>query len=331
LSITGFAVLLFLAFWPTSYKVPHKQTRAGTKYWDLPTGSRIAYTLIPAKSEKKPFPVLFLQGGPGGPVYDHNIQLLLPLAEDGYDVYLYDQVGCGFSERLENIEEYSVERHEKDLEEIVKKIGAEKVILIGQSWGSMLAIQFVTDNPEKVEKLILTSPGPVLPINPGLEKIDSPDSLYLKEPAFTNHQGNKKMYHLRTRLAEYCAKAFNWKLASDNEMDDFATYLNYETGKSTVCDTSHTRNMESGSGYYCMVKTVQSFIDVADHREELRGCNVPVLIMKGQCDNIKWGYTCEYLTLFHKHTFVLVTNAGHGIGLEQLGIYVKIIREFLEK
>ncbi|MBK9359012.1 MAG: alpha/beta fold hydrolase [Bacteroidales bacterium] len=59
-------------------------------------------------------------GGPGGPIYDRNIKLLAPLAVNGFDVYLYDQIGCGSSARLENIEEYSVERHRRDLEEIVK-------------------------------------------------------------------------------------------------------------------------------------------------------------------------------------------------------------------
>ncbi|MBK6345567.1 MAG: alpha/beta fold hydrolase [Bacteroidales bacterium] len=69
-------------------------------------------------------------GRTGRAPYDRNIKLLAPLAVNGFDVYLYDQIGCGSSARLENIEEYSVERHRRDLEEIVKTIGAEKVILI---------------------------------------------------------------------------------------------------------------------------------------------------------------------------------------------------------
>ncbi|MBK6345568.1 MAG: hypothetical protein IPF68_06460 [Bacteroidales bacterium] len=39
--------------------------------------------------------------------------------------------------------------------------------------------------------------------------------------------------------------------------------------------------MEAGSGYYAMVKTVQSFNNVADIRSKLRECPVPALIMRG--------------------------------------------------
>jgi proline iminopeptidase len=326
-------VIIFLGvvLWPRKYNIPVLKNRAGTMFWDLQTGSNIAYTLVPAKGEKKPYPIVFLQGGPGGPIYDSNITLISPLAEYGYDVYLYDQVGCGFSERLENISEYSVDRHKRDLEEIVKLIHAQKVILIGQSWGASLATQFFTDNPENVEKLILTSPGPVLPINYKLENIVPPDSLQLRKPVFTNRQGREKAYSLRTKFVEFCAKALNWKLVSDKEMDDFASYLSFEMGKSTVCDTSHSVRIESGSGYYCMVKTVQSFGYIADKREKLSQCNVPVLIMKGQCDNIKWGYTNEYLSLFPDHQFVIIPNAGHAIGKEQPEIYLKTIKDFLRK
>ncbi len=325
------AALLLLVLIPHKYKVPALSERDGTCYWELPTGSRIAYMLLPAKGIKKPFPVLFLQGGPGGPVYDRNIAQLSPLSEEGFDVYLYDQVGCGFSERLVNISEYSVVRHKNDLAEIIKLIGSQKVILIGQSWGAMLAAEFVADYPEKVEKIIFTSPGPVLPADYSLSGIVAPDSLRLHEPSFTNRQGRKKVYTLRTHLVEFCAKTFGWKLVSDKEMDYFATILNFEMGKSTVCDTSHAGPVQNGAGYYCMVKTAQSFSQVTDTRDKLLKCGVPVLIMKGQYDNIKWGYTSEYLKLFTDHRFVIIPNAGHAIGIEQPGIYIKTISDFLNK
>ncbi len=327
----GFGVVLFLVFWPATYHIPPQQVRAGTEFWDLPSGSRIAYTFVPAKGNKNPYPIIFLQGGPGGPIYERNITLLSTLADDGYDVYLYDQVGCGFSERLDNIKEYTVERHKKDLEEIVKNIGSKKVILIGQSWGAILATIFVAENPEKVEKIIFTSPGPVLPVNQELDSIRPPDSLKLRKPVFTNRQGREKAYSIRAKFVEFVAKNMDWKLAPDKEMDDFASYLNFEMGKSTVCDTSNAGRIENGAGYYCMIKTVQSFSKVADPRKKLSQIHIPVLILKGQCDHIKWGFTYEYTLLFPDHQLVIVPDAGHGITVEQPEIYLKTIREFLKK
>jgi proline iminopeptidase len=136
------AIFSLLVFIPRTYYVPRLQKRASTQYRDLPTGSSIGYTLVLATGVKKPYPVIYLQGDPGGPIFDGSIEMLSPLSEDGYDIYLYDKAGCGFSDRFENIEDYTADRHKRDLEEIIKIIGAEKVILIGQSWGAVLATFF---------------------------------------------------------------------------------------------------------------------------------------------------------------------------------------------
>jgi proline iminopeptidase len=324
--------LFMLVLIPRTYDTPVFKVRVGTRFWRLPTGSEIGYFLISAKGEKKPLPVIFLQGGPGGPIYDRNIKLLSSLSDIGYDVYLYDQVGCGSSCRLDHIEEYTVERHRRDLEEIIKIIGAGKVILIGQSWGAMLATAFIAEHPDKVEKVIFTGPGPILPWNTKLETIQPPDSLSLKQPVFTNRQGRKKVYNLRAKFVEAMARAFNWKLASDFEMDAFSTLLNHEMGKSTVCNPSDpgvSNKIESGSGYYSMVKTVQSFDKTTDIRSKLKGCPVPALIMRGQCDGIKWGYLGEYLQLFTNSQLVIIPDAGHSIGIEQPELYQRNIAAFL--
>ncbi|NTW24254.1 MAG: alpha/beta hydrolase [Lentimicrobium sp.] len=328
------AFMLIIILIPRQYNVPEYHPKAGVKYWLLSTGSEIGYSLIAAQGVKKPYPVIFLQGGPGGPIYDRNIDLLSPLAEDGFDVYLYDQVGCGSSVRLDKIEDYTVDRHRRDLEEIVKMIGARKVILIGQSWGAILATQYIAYNPDKVERTVFTGPGPLMPLNNDLQSLKAPDSLNLISPTYTNRQGKDKIYNIRASVVEFCARFFNWKLASDKEMDAFSTLLNHEMGKSTVCDTSYlseVNNIESGSGYYSMIKTAQSFNKVPDIRQKLANSNIPVLLLRGQCDGIKWGYANEYLQLFKNHRLVIVYGAGHSIGIEQPKVYLQEIRQFLSE
>jgi proline iminopeptidase len=81
-------------------------------------------SFLQVSKRKKPFPIIFLQGGPGGFISERNIKMLSPLSDDGFDIYLYDQIGSGQSERLSDINEYTADRHKKDLEELVKKIGS---------------------------------------------------------------------------------------------------------------------------------------------------------------------------------------------------------------
>ena len=327
----GLGVLLFLLLilFPRDYDVPEFRERAGTQYWDLPTGSRIGYTLLPGKNDKRKTPIIYLHGGPGGWITDQHIEMLKPLAEDGYDVYLYDQVGSGHSGRLEDIGKYTVVRHKKDLEAIVQKIGSEKVALIGQSWGAMLLSSYLADNCERVAKAIVTGPGPILPIRPALAKIRPPDSLNLREPAVSNREGNWKANNIRSRFMRFVAYAFGKKLASDREADHFFTYLNNELKKSTLCDTALVRESEGGGGYYAHLMTVKSFDTVEDRRAGLKACNTPVLVLRGQCDNQKWGFAQEYLELFPNSRLEVIPGAGHSIWEEQPEQYVRLVRGFL--
>jgi len=329
LMLLSIAVCFLLIFIPRTYDVPQSHTREGTHYWDLPTGSKIGYMLIPAKGPKKPFPIIYLQGGPGGFISDRNIKTLFPLSEEGYDIYLYDQIGSGQSARLSNISEYTADRHKQDLEEICKIIGSDKVILIGQSWGATLATLFVADNPYKVDRIIFTGAASILPLREELFNIKAPDSLHLKKPPYSNREANEKCQNLRVKLITFWAKTFGTKLASDKEADDFQTYLNGELNKATVCDTIKALKAESGGGFYVQIMTVQSFNSTQDPRPKLRGSKIPILIMKGQCDNQPWGFVSEYLELFPNHQLKIIPNAGHSISVEQPEIFMKTISDFL--
>lgn len=322
---------MLAVFIPRSYDVPQMHKRKSTQYWYLPTGSKIAYTLISAKGIKKPFPIIYLQGGPGGFISDRSINMLAPLSEDGYDIFLYDQIGSGQSDRLSNISEYTADRHKKDLEELIKKIGSEKVILIGQSWGAILATLFIADNPDKAEKVILTGAGPIQPMREDLLNINAPDSLNLRKPLYSNRKAMEKSKNIRIEAITFWAKFFGKKLASDKEADDFQTFLNIELNKATVCDTSKALEAEGGGGFYAQVMTVHSFEEIQDIRPKLKGSKVPVLLMRGQCDNQPWGFLNEYLELFPNHQLKIIPDAGHSISVEQPQLYLKTIREFLNK
>jgi len=115
-------------------------------------------------------------------------------------------------------------------------------------------------------------------------------------------------------------------------MDAFSTLLNHEMSKSTRCNPDNlpsSNNIESGYGYYSMVKTVQSFSNITDIRSKLKGCTIPAMIMLGQCDGIKWGYVSDYLQLFINNRLVIIPNAGHSIGREQPELYKQNLVAFL--
>lgn len=329
LLLAGLLPITLIFLWPRTYLVPEFQHREETEYWQMPDGSRIGYTHLAAQGPQKPYPLIYLHGGPGGIISDQQIELLQPLTANGFDIYLYDQLGSGHSSRLAAISDYTVARHQQDLAAIVSTIGAEKVFLLGQSWGALLATQFIAEHAEQVAGVIFTGPGPVLPIRRELASMPAPDSLELRAPIFSNQQANQAAGNPRTKLIAEFALRFGCKLASDAEADHFATYQNGLLNRSVVCDTSRVPAPLAGVGYYVQLMTVRSFRHVPDHRRQIQASGVPALILKGQCDNQPWGYTQEYFELFPDHQFRLILNAGHSIGVEQPLAYQMAIRDFL--
>ena len=101
-------------------------------------------------------PLFVLHGGPGFP---HNSQNnLAVLSKNGYPVVLYDQLGCGLSDRPEDTTLWTVELFVAELEALRKHLNFEVINIIGQSWGGSLAAEYTLKYPSRVAKLILHSP-----------------------------------------------------------------------------------------------------------------------------------------------------------------------------
>jgi proline iminopeptidase len=110
--------------------------------------------------------IICIHGGPGA-----NFKYLLnckSLADKGYRVVFYDQRGSGLSERFskkwylslgENAVEEVFYKELKSVIEYYKTHTSQKVVLLTQSWGSMLATGFVGKYPNTVQGLILAEPG----------------------------------------------------------------------------------------------------------------------------------------------------------------------------
>lgn len=99
-------------------------------------------------------PLLLLHGGPGA---GHDY--LLPMAALAQDrpVIFYDQLGCGRSDAPEVDAPYHLPRFVSEVDAVRHALGLNRIVLFGNSWGSMLAIEYlVTGHGHGVEKLILS-------------------------------------------------------------------------------------------------------------------------------------------------------------------------------
>ncbi|WP_461240153.1 proline iminopeptidase [Paucilactobacillus sp. N302-9] len=94
--------------------------------------------------EKNPnlAPLLLLHGGPGS---SHNyFELLDDYADTGRQLIMYDQVGCGKSSIPDDESMYVKETWAEELIELRKFLHLDEVHLLGQSWGGMLEMFYLT-------------------------------------------------------------------------------------------------------------------------------------------------------------------------------------------
>jgi proline iminopeptidase len=103
--------------------------------------------------------LIILHGGPGA---DYRYLLnCSELADYGYRVVFYDQRGSGLSKR-EPEDSYSIELMYDDLRAVIEHYrtsASQKVILLGHSWGAMLATAYINEYPNEIDGAILCEPG----------------------------------------------------------------------------------------------------------------------------------------------------------------------------
>jgi proline iminopeptidase len=98
-------------------------------------------------------PLLTLHGGPGAA---HNYLLSMKALADERPVIFYDQLGTGKADAPTDAAIYTVQRSVDELDAVRKALGLERVVLLGHSWGSMLAIEYLCQGRGAgVEKVIL--------------------------------------------------------------------------------------------------------------------------------------------------------------------------------
>src|SRR2546426_1825532 len=98
-------------------------------------------------------PLLALHGGPGST--HHYFAPLEGLAPER-PVVVYDQIGCGGSDRPDDIE-WSVDVFLEELDTVHSQLGLDRIHLLGTSWGGMLALEHVLSGAEGIVGLILSS------------------------------------------------------------------------------------------------------------------------------------------------------------------------------
>ena len=85
-------------------------------------------------------PLLTLHGGPGA---GHDYLTPLEALADQRNVVLYDQLGCGRSDKPDDPGLWRIERFCDEIDALRDTLALKEVILFGHSWGGWLALEYI--------------------------------------------------------------------------------------------------------------------------------------------------------------------------------------------
>ena len=259
-------------------------------------------------------PVVFLSGGPG-----FDVDYMIPVAEflpASYQRVFFDQRGTGRSVIPDMTADHMTLQHAvEDLEALRISLGQDRLILLGHSWGAMLAMAYAAAHPERVDRLVLIgSGGPTL--------------------AFAaSFQDN-----IRARLRPEDVEAQRyWEEAGKRGVDPDKAALEALRAIVPGYFFDRSKGLEFASqlregSLHPQVNTLL-FQDLAksyDVRDGIRRLDRPVLIVHGHQDPISDRIAADIQSLIPSSTLQFIHRAGHFPWIEQPEEFGRILVAFFE-
>ena len=240
-------------------------------------------------------PVVLLAGGPGlNPVY------MQPVWEDlarRHRVIVLHQRGTGKSILpVVDAAHRSVDAYVDDLEALRKHLGLQKLVLVGHSWGGMLAMLYLSRQPAHVEKLVLLDPG-------GLD------------PSFMKPFGE----NLRAKLTESdLAMLQAGQAAHDPNLELKAKWPGYFYDRDRALATRSGADGALGQDGVGKFAMPSYFANSEAMIQALKGAgSVPVILIKGKQDPIDESVATSIATVLPQTEIKLIDECGHLPWLER--------------
>lgn len=105
-------------------------------------------------------PILLMHGGLG---LDHTtLRPWLDPLSDSAELIYYDHVGNGRSEFTGRRESLTNERWVADADALRERLGHERLVVFGHSYGGLLALEYALRHPDRLDGLILCNVAPAL-------------------------------------------------------------------------------------------------------------------------------------------------------------------------
>ena len=327
---TSSAVILALfvgtALVPADASVP--PPLPGSRQVEVSTGSSLTVLHLPARGPTPRTPIVVLHGGPGVPDLAANSAAFAPLTEQGWDVYLYAQVGAGHSTRLDNPRGYAPDRDVVDLDALLEQLGLDRVTLVAHSYGAEVAARYAGYRPGRVLSMVLLSPAPLDPADHSGERatagLDEAQRLRL----YTTLLAPRSLLgYALLQVNPSAAHAFLPDAEADARNDGVVGLAQ----PALHCPGAAAGEPVSGTGFYAMQSPQSATApEPGDPRPAIAGLDTPTLVVKGSCDYLSWSSAVDYTRALPQSRLLYLPAAGHNVQHDQAETVRQVVAAFLE-
>jgi L-proline amide hydrolase len=256
-------------------------------------------------------PLLALHGGPGS---THNYFGPLEGLASERPVVLYDQIGCGKSDRPQDIE-WNVDVFRDEVAAVREQLGLERIHLLGTSWGGMLAQEHVLSGAQGIVSLTLSST--------------------LANLALWNEEQLKLKAQLPADVIEVLDRHEAAGTYDDPEYEEaMQSYMDrhFYRGPKPRPELESMAKGRAPDVYRAMQGpnewTTTGVLKGWDTRDRLHEIDVPTLVVRGRYDMCTDPIAAELVNGIAGAREVVLEESSHTPVLEETERYLEVVREF---
>ncbi|MGZ6356339.1 MAG: proline iminopeptidase-family hydrolase [Ktedonobacteraceae bacterium] len=278
-------------------------------------GFRVWYRSIGGGGDQERIPLLILHGGPGAP-HDY-LENLESLATQTQKVIFYDQLGCGRSDHPDDPSLCQISRFADEVGIIRKELGLERVHILGQSWGGMLAIEYALRQPSGLISLILSNTASSIPM-----WVAEANRLRAELPAEVNATLIRNEMEGTTTDLEYTQAMEVFYLRHVCRVSPMPEFV-----QRTFDNMGYVYNYMNGPSEFHVIGVIKDW----DRTDRLSEIHIPTLILSGRYDES----TPMINEVLHRgitgSEWVIFENSSHLSHVEEPELYMQTVRAFLDR
>lgn len=259
-------------------------------------------------------PIIVVHGGPGM-AHNYLVPKFKRLAKN-YKLILYDQRACGKTNGEEYPEQITMNNLVKDLDELKIVFGINKMNLIGQSFGGLIALNYAIKYQNNLNNLVILESAPASSeyesefentIMERLTKKEKVKQLRLKKSKeFKNLNPETHVkYYLSLFKAYFYDKSYHKKL-------NFNYFTKEMLKKNAISDPMFDKYIENYDIY-----------------DKLKNITCPTLIIHGKYDPIPYQSIVRIHDCIVDSELILFEKCGHFAHIEKEEEYFSAIQKFL--